>query len=175
MGYNFRNLDGRTRALMMEEINGDIACNALAIPNRLTPQGQLKFPALLRAAAASGNEETLAASLRAGDALKHNEMRRGKLGVAKTNLPANAADILAEEAFNRFYVRAQCRIAIEANSSFVTVYRATATDAASEVELSIGKQMDPVRLLADLRNCIDLDSALGLSAGRHYGLSVGAG
>jgi hypothetical protein len=160
---------------MMEEIAGDVECKALSLPPRLTPVGQSKYPELLRAAAASGNEETFAAALRAGDALKHNEMRRNKLGVSKTLLPANAADVMAEEAFNTYYARAQCRLAIERGLPYVEVYRAKAvTDITAEVELGIGKHVDPMRLLADLRNCVDLDAALGLTSGRHFGLSVAA-
>lgn len=173
MGYNFRNLDAHTRTLMIEEISGDVACHALKLPHRLTPAGQSEYPGLLRSAAATGSEETFAAQLRSKAALVNSEMRRGKTGATKTAVPVNAAEIMADEEFNRFYVRAICRLAIENGSGKVEVYRAKTTpDAANEVELGIGKQHDAARLLADLRNSVDLDAALGLSSGRHAGLTL---
>ena len=158
---------------MVEEINGDVASSALFIPTRLSPQGHEVYHELLKAAASNGTEQTLAAKLRDKGLMKTSEMRRNKLGVSKTPVPANAAEILADAEFNKFYVRAMCLIAAESGGTQVEVYRAqVVAESSAEVELGIGRKVDAARLLADLRNSVDLDSALGLSSGRHSGLSV---
>jgi len=158
---------------MVEEISGDVACSALYIPPRLSPQGHDVYPQLLRAAVSTGNEQSLAAKLRDKGLMKSSEMRRTKIGVAKTPLPKNAVEELAETEFNRFYVRAMCRIAAEMGAGQVEIYRAQdVADVTPGVELGIGRRVDAARLLADLRNSVDLDAALGLSSGKHAGLSV---
>lgn len=158
---------------MVEEISGDVACSALYIPPRLSQQGHEVYHELLKAAAASGTETTLAAKLRDKGLMKTAEMRRTKMGVAKTPLPQNAAEIVADAEFNRFYVRAMCRVVAENGGTHVEVYRAqVVADANPEVELGIGRRLDAARLLSDLRNSVDLDAALGLSSGKHSGLSV---
>ena len=131
------------------------------------------YQELLKAAASSGNEQTLAAKLKDQGLMKSSEMRRTKNGVAKTPLPQNAAESLADAEFNRFYVRAMCRLAAENGGTQVEIYRAeVVADAHPEVELGIGRRLDAARLLSDLRNSVDIDAALGLSSGKHSGLSV---
>ena len=64
MALYFENLDDRTRGLMLDEMEYDIANNQLHISPFLSGQGQRDYANLLRDALQNGNDETLAESLR---------------------------------------------------------------------------------------------------------------
>ena len=64
MALYFENLDDRTRQLMLDEMDYDIAQNQLHISPFLSGQGQRDYTHLLREALESGNDETLAQNLR---------------------------------------------------------------------------------------------------------------
>lgn len=61
--------------------------------------------------------------------MKHLETRaKPKGGYTVAHVPETAAETLAEGQFNRFYIAAICRRAIEDGQSSVRVYRAKQTD-----------------------------------------------
>src|SRR5919108_3901009 len=64
MALYFENLDERTRQLMLDEMEYDIANHQLHISPFLSGQGQRDYENLLREALRSGNDDTLAQSLR---------------------------------------------------------------------------------------------------------------
>jgi len=114
MALYLENLDARTRQLMLEEMNYDIAHNQLHISPVLSGQGQRDYPNLLREAIENGNEETLAQSLREHrHLLRSTQKRRPSGGYTIATVPATAAETLAEGEFNRFYIRALCRRALK--------------------------------------------------------------
>jgi hypothetical protein len=55
MGLNYRNLDGRTRKLMLAEIERDIAEGKLYLSDNLNEEGRAIYPELIRAAARNGS------------------------------------------------------------------------------------------------------------------------
>ncbi len=79
MALFFENLDDRTRQLMLDEMEYDIANNQLHISPFLSGQGERDYANLLREALQSGTDETLAQSLR--------EHRRILRTLPRRNLP----------------------------------------------------------------------------------------
>jgi hypothetical protein len=130
---------------------------------------------MLRAAATGGSDDTLAAELRIAGRINATEERRTpRGGMTVARVPVTAADTLAEGEFNRFYARALCRRAIEEQRPSVTVYRAKAVEnPRSTSEALIGRSFSPLALLADLRQHVGTDTALGLPPGLPPGPNSG--
>lgn len=174
MSLNLVDLDEQTRRYMQMELEDDIANNQLYVSTRLSPQGEVDWPVLLRTAIVSGDDRTLTRELRAGGRLNAYESRRTPSGgMTSAKVPVTAPETLAEGEFNRYYMRGLCRRVLEENLGVVTVYRAKQVGRPrSESEQLIGQQVDPQQLLEDLRINIGTDTALGLPAGPNSGLSV---
>ena len=174
MPLSYKNLDDRTRALMLSEIQRDIEAGTLYLSENLTQQGSLEYPEMLKTASKCGDDGTLAGAL-----LKylnsHEKPRQLKAGgLSKPPvMRSNAHEMLAEGEFNRFYIRALCARAIEDDVNEVIVYRAKAVEnARSASEELIGKRVAPGLLLQDLRTHPGIDTALGLPPGPNSGLSI---
>ncbi len=150
MGLGYENLDATTRGLMAEEIEVDGA--TLYVSNYLNDTGRGRWPALLREAAISGTDDSLAAALNIGNCFKRQvERRNPKGGTRMVNVPVTAAQTLAESQFNMYYMRALARRAID-NGTTLTVYRAKAVaNPRSESEQMIGTQLDANQVLVVLR------------------------
>lgn len=174
MSFHFLDLDERTRTLMALEFEDDLTNQRVYMSDRLNPQGHHQYPDLLRTALTTHTPEWLAAQLRAEPLFKHSEPRRTPSGGMTTaQIPFTAADTLAEGEFNRYYMRAICRRALEDGISQVQVYRAKAVQhARSASQAKIGHLMTPDQLLNDLRMHQGTDTALGLPPGPNSGLSV---
>jgi len=162
------------RQLMLEEIELDIQRRQLYLSPRLSQMGVSLYPDLLRAAARSGSDSSLAAELRNGPLIRATEERRTpKGGATIAKVPVTAADTLAEGEFNRFYARALCRHAIAAGIMAVEVYRAkTVEHPRAESLVLLGSHLPPQQLLDDLRQSIGTETALGLPPGPNSGLSI---
>ncbi len=174
MSLYYANLDDRTRQLMLEEVEYDVARNQLHISPFLSGQGQHDYANLLRDAIQHGNDESLAESLRSHRRLERALPRRqpkGGYGIAAT--PSNAADVLAESEFNRFYIRGLARRAIEEGIPEVVIYRAKPVqNPRPESEALIESTLSPEALLEDLRRHPDEPPSLGVPSGPNSGLSV---
>jgi hypothetical protein len=87
--------------------------------------------------------------------------------------PSNAAQVLAESEYNRFYIRALARRAIEDGIDGLVVFRAKAVeDPRPESEALIESTFSPQDLLMDLRSHPDQPPTLGVPSGPNSGLSV---
>lgn len=172
--FHFHHLDPRTRKLMADEVARDMAAGTLYYGQRLSAQGRQDWPQLLQDAIARGDEDSLAASLRRGNRLNTTEQRRTPSGGTTTaGVPVTAAETLADGEFNRFYIRAVCRRALEDGIPIVIVSRAKpAMNARSASEAKIGTRLHADALLNGLRTNPGVDTALGLPAGPNSGLSV---
>ena len=174
MSLYFVNLDDRTRQLMLEEVEYDVAHNQLHISPFLSGQGQRDYINLLREAIQSGSDETLAEHLKEHRRLNRTQPRKNPAGgfsIAAT--PENAAEILAESEFNRFYIRALARRAIEDGVNDLVVYRAKPVqNPRPRSEALIEATLPPQDLLEDLRAHPDEPPALGVPSGPNSGLSV---
>jgi hypothetical protein len=159
---------------MIAEIDRDMKAGTLYLSDNLSKQGCTDYPTLLRAAADSGSDTTLAEAL-----LKclnsHEKPRRLKSGEYSKPpvMRSNAHEMLADGEFNRFYMRALCLRAIEDGIKEVVVYRAKeVANARSASEQMIGKRMSTEALLNDLRTHPGVDTALGLPPGPNSGLCI---
>ncbi|QDT94285.1 hypothetical protein [Gimesia algae] len=174
MGLEYKHLDERTRRLMLEEIEHDVASSALYLSTNLNENGIAEYPDLIREAARSGDDDTLAAAIvsRLNSHEKPRQLKSGKLSKPPV-MRSNAHQMLAEGEFNRFYMRALCSRAIGDGVPSVIVFRAkTVEHARSASEQMIGRAMSADSLLEDLRNSTGVDTALGLPPGPNSGLSV---
>ena len=123
--YEIKVQDERTRRLMLDELDYDIAHNQLHISPLLSGQGQRDYPNLLREAILEGSDATLAQNLRLHRRLIRTQPRRTpKGGFTLASTPENAAEMIAEGQFNRYYIRALSRRAIEDGIPELVVYRA---------------------------------------------------
>jgi hypothetical protein len=87
--------------------------------------------------------------------------------------PANAAKLLAEGEFNRFYIRALARRAIEDGIPQLVVYRAKRVrNPRPESEALVETSLPPEGVLADLRAHPDQPPTFGVPSGPNSGLSV---
>ncbi len=174
MGLNFVNLDEITRRYMIEELESDIINSKLYISTRLSPIGRQDYNSLLREAIKSYNDAWLASQLGENGRLnKSEERRKPSGGTSIVKVPVNAADMLGEGEFNRFYARGLCLKAIADGTGKVIVYRAKdVRNPRTESEKMIGKEIDAEALLNDLRSSIGVEPSLGLPPGPNSGLSV---
>ena len=176
MALQYRNLTPIVRLLMLEELAHDINATKLYIGLRLTPSGAQDWPVGLRSALEFGTDATLEVWLQQSGRLRTDEdyIKNGVMRLRK--VPHTAAQTLAEGEFNRFYIRAVCRQAMNERRGVVTVYRARHSDAPRPESIAIeGKQFVAESLLIDLRNSTSVDgvqTALGLPPGPNSGMSV---
>ena len=133
MGLDYKDLDERTRTLMLAEIDRDISANALYLSGNLSPGGQADYPGLIKEAARTGSDEALGLSIlnRLNPYEKPRQLKSGKFS-KPPKMRSNAHEMLAEGEFNRFYIRAICVRAIEDGNADVIVYRAKAVKIASD-------------------------------------------
>ena len=175
MALYLENLDERTRQLMLDEMEYDIANHQLHISPFLSGQGQRDYENLLREALRSGNDETLAQELREHRRILRTLPRRNPSGGYSIAATAeNAAQVLAESEFNRYYIRALARRAIEEGIPELVVYRAKpVANPRPESEARIETAVPAEELLEDLRaHTGDERPSLGVPSGPNSGLSV---
>jgi hypothetical protein len=166
-------LDEHTRQHMLAEFEDDLAASRLYLSPRLDSDGRLRYPELLREAFGSGSDMTLAAALSSPGILKTTEQRKTKSGVTMAKVPHTAPQTLAEGEFNRFYLRGLARRAIAEGVSSVVIYRARASENPRPESLALENTELPAEgLLADLRESVGVDTALGLPPGPNSGLSA---
>ena len=174
MALQLDNLDEFTRTLMVEELEIDVANGDLYLSQRLNHRGHVEYEQLLRTAFEEGDYQSLADDIRSRGLLNATEQRqRPKGGYSTASVPVNAPETLAEGEFNRFYIRALCRRAIDDGVDTVKIYRAkTVATPRSESQAIIGQRIDATALLHDLRTNQGVNTSLGLPPGPNSGLSV---
>jgi hypothetical protein len=167
-------LDERTRRLMLAELAYDMAQNQLHISPYLSPQGQHDYPNLLREALEHGDDATLGEALRKMrriDRTGHRRLPTG--GYMIVSVPHNAAETIAESEFNRYYIRALSRRAIEEGIEELIVYRAKPVqEPRPESEALVETSVDPAVLLRDLRDHPGEVPDLGIPGGPNSGITV---
>jgi hypothetical protein len=174
MPLNYANLDSRTRTFMVEEIDMDLANGTLYLSAWFTAQGRQDWPALMRDAASTGDDASLAAQISLhGRLLLSAQRRRPTGGYVTYRVPYTAPETISEGEFNRFYARGLCRRAVDERISSLIVYRGKAVANPRPLSVQkVGTAVDPSLLLTDLRTSIGVDPALGIPAGPNSGLTV---
>jgi hypothetical protein len=170
--FNFKKLDARTRVLMIDEIKRAEKSGQLYFSKRFNDIGTRGWVAWLMLAAEQHDEHWLAYQLEANSAMKHLETRaKPKGGYTVAHVPDTAAETIAEGQFNRFYMAAICRRAIEDGNSSVQIYRAKRrTEPRPESKALEGTLQDTNKLLKELRS-IDLSLTSALHK-QNSGLSI---
>jgi hypothetical protein len=174
MGLRYEDLDEQTRRFMIEEIDMDVRDGTIYISNYLNPRGCETWPHLLREAAQSGTDDSLAHAIRRDDCLKDRvERRKPKGGFTMAAVPYTAHETMGEGEFNRYYTRGLCRRAIEQGIAQLEVYRAKAvSEPRPASQAKIGLRVDPRVILEDLRRTQGVEPALGLPPGPNSGLTL---
>jgi len=125
MKFDFQNLDNRTRVLMKEEIQLAIETEQIYFSTRFNSVGSSNWIQWLTEAAESHDEHWLAYQIEVSGGMKGFEGRATPSGgYTNAHVPETAAETVAEGQFNRFYIAAVCRRAVEEGLASVTVYRA---------------------------------------------------
>lgn len=152
--FTFTKLDARTRNLMVAEIITAQQTGDLYYSTRFTPGGQQKWPDWLLAAANGYDEHWLAFQIEAAAAMTNLEPRRKPNGgYTAAHVPDIAAETLADGQFNRFYIAAICRRAIEDGRSAVRVYRAKQSGQPRPESVALeGSTRDAAILLREVRS-----------------------
>ncbi|MCJ2086081.1 hypothetical protein MKK88_08750 [Methylobacterium sp. E-005] len=159
---------------MLEEIERDVTLDRLYLSSYLTQRAQGDWLDYLREAAQSGSDDTLAARLRTAAAMNQTTIRqKPRGGTTRVRVPHNAAEVLAESEFNRFYVRGLCHRAIEQDIPRLEVYRAKAVmQPRPESEQIIGLLVEPNTVLIDVRGSTGVETALGIPPGPGSGITL---
>lgn len=148
MSFAFDDLDADTRTAMLEELKSDLDGRGIYRSDRLSPTGVSALPALLGDAFAHGSDASLGAELARGGHL--NETERWAKGIRR--MASNAATLLAEGEFNRYYMRAVCLTVLEAGGTEVEITRGRESGRhRPESDALIGTLLDATALLDDLR------------------------
>ena len=174
MALHYENLDEITRSFMLSEVESDLSHENLYMSPRLNELGEQNYVLLLKEAIQHHDDAWFAQQLRSRGYMKDYEQRR-KRGGGFTNarVPVNAPDTLSEGEFNRYYVRGLCVRVIEESMDQVEVYRGKPVNQPRpESEALLGKRLSPEALLADLRESVGVEPALGLPRGPNSGLTI---
>lgn len=167
---NFRNLDERTRQLMLAELEHDIATD-LYTSSYFNERGVELWPALLREAVTSGDDRSLAEAIRANACLKSRTTRKTKNGVTNVDVPRTAHETIAESNFSRFYIRALCVRAIEDGHGKIYGYRAKQVmEPRPDSNEMIGQAFDASAVLDDVRSTMSTAPKLGMPPGPNSGI-----
>lgn len=137
---------------MLDELQYDVSNNNLYINPLLKPDAAAAYLQGLVVALEAGSPESFAAALDEISPFQAEQtyLRQGRSVTAR--LPANYATTLAAGEFNRYFMRAACRLAIEQGAPAVAIYRAKAVSTPRQAaDERIGRRIDPQTLLADLR------------------------
>ncbi len=174
MAINFKQLDARTRAFMAQEVEGDVSRGSFYFSKRFNDRGRQEYPSLLLEAVKCHDDDWLALQLYARGCLNHGEIKHlPKEILAVAWVPATAGVTIAEGEFNRYYMRAVCRAALEDGIPAVVVYRGkAAARPRPESEGMIGKKIPAGALLDDLRAVPGSRSRFGIPAGPNSGLTI---
>lgn len=165
-------LNDAVRVAMLEEVEADIRAGALYVSPRLSGHGVASWPRVLIDSIRSGDPEVLASRIRTENLLVDREVSHRNGKVYERRIPSNAAEMLAEGEFVRFYMRAICIQALSVGTK-VRVYRAkSVASPRPDSEAKIGNVVDPADLLDDLRRNIGVETFLGLPPGPNSGLCV---
>jgi len=172
MPLELSDLNACTRQFMLAELEDDVRAGRLYVSPHLSERGRLDYENLLRAAIETGTEASFAQELQALDRVRASHRWRR---IDEDELAANleAATMLAEREFHRFYLRGLCRRAVDERVRTLVIYRARLTSQTrSTADAMINVKIDAISLLEDLRTAAGVTPPDGLPQCRDTGLSV---
>jgi hypothetical protein len=157
MGFNFVDLDNITRKYMLDELEADVNEGTVFISCWLREGMAAEYIGVLRRAITNFDESWFASEI-----LQQNLLRESDNFEARNiTIPINANTILAEEEFNKYYMRGVCLRAVKEGSNSVVVYRGQrVTIPSPESRQRVGQRLKAEILLDSLRTASDIYSAL---------------
>jgi hypothetical protein len=170
MGIAYKNLDTKTRQYMLKE--NDIGGHYKS--PRLKQESWDKWLSIFTEGLRQYTDDWIAEEINRHLLLKtHEERKKPQGGITVAKIPINAAQMLAEGEFNRFYLRGICSRALDESKKELRIYRGKeVTNPRPESEMKIGTLIDAKELLIDLRKSDFVDNALKLPAGPNSGLTA---
>jgi hypothetical protein len=174
MALHLTNLDLKTRSLMVNEIERDIAAGRLYLSSRLNSTGNARYPQLLKEAARARDAAWLAQQILDMKLLRVFDAPGNAAGtVPVPGIPVAAPVTLAEYEFNRFYCRGVCARAIEEGKLYVRAYRAKENVIPDrDIQKWVGAMINAEQLLVGLRINYGIESDERIPEGLNSGLSV---
>lgn len=167
MGLNQKDLNPEIRQLMIQEIDHDGP--NIYLSTRLSVQGRIVWPQILKDASANHSDDWLAIEVVRQRLLNPYDLRQGK----PIAMRRDAHQMLAEGEFNRFFMRGVCLKAIQLGAPAVVGYRARASQNPRPESYSIiGKKFEPKEFLVQLRSAAGADTPFGYPGSANSGLSV---
>lgn len=141
--YQLRHLNDalapKIRRLMLEELDWSLEPGKLYHSKHFSGAGQKEYPLLLEKALRSGNPDTLEESLNIEEYFQ-------------PDTPKNAAQTFAWDEFNKYYMRALCRLAQAiAGSRLVIVRGRQSNNPKPESDRLLETEKNPLKFLAGLR------------------------
>ncbi len=147
--FNFKNLTKVFREKALQELESDYNDGKIYYSGRLNHNGKENFVDAFRNAISTGDEEEFENSITG--IMNKTEVVNGMI----KKVPSNAAQLLAQGEFNRYYIRGLCLWALENGVYELEVYRARESSwRRPESEARIGGKLDTSKLLDDLRTNI---------------------
>jgi len=173
MSLHLENLDdANIRDYMLEEVSSDVETDSIYLSPRLLPHAHDRYIQLLKEASKTGNSSSLAQSIDTNRILKTREGYRKRDGSrGEKNVPRTAHITMAEGEFNRFYLRAISRKAIEKGCKILAYRAKPVSSPRSSSAALIGTELDPAVLLKDLRENIGQNPILKMLGGPNSGIS----
>jgi hypothetical protein len=157
--FDFHDLRPEVRALALQEVEADLRDNVLYLSKRFNDVGRRIYPELLKTALQHHDEAWLAEELKSRNAFNATEVAAGSQKAVRRD----AHVLFAQSEFNRYYVRALCRLSIESPSHRLRIYRARESAVERpESQVKIGQYVEPEKVLEDLRGHIGASPQFGL-------------
>jgi hypothetical protein len=157
MALTLVNLNDIIRKLMLIEVEYDAQRGKTFLSPSLNRTGRTTYLSKLKHSIESEDDLWLANQLRGY--FNPTEPRQAKKGITS----ADGYEILAEDEFNRFYMRALCLYAIDKKIASLIVCKTNQVRSSrTSSKLKIGSSVSPQKLLDDLRDNVGQKTRLGL-------------
>ncbi len=162
MGLRYENLDEITRRYMVEEIEHSIRTHDLYRYEEFTDDGWKVYPELLIEAVKERDDDFLGVALYNSNCFPIDSLRKSYSN-------------FAELEFNRIYIRALCRRAIDEDKR-LQLYMAKSTEETQISGLKLGQFVNPKQLLMLLRDQesrgTSIEVILGIQLPHNSGITV---
>jgi len=167
LALTYQNLDETTRGYMLGEFEMDAGEGLLFLSSRLTGAGRRRFPELLAEAIRRYDDRWLAAQL------IESLLMSGLAPQGHYRIDSRAPENLAEDEFNRYYMRGLCARAQAEGDRPVEVYRGRVVAALRPAILKqIGQRQAPGAMLSALHLAHRTDPGTSSPFGANAGLSI---
>ena len=172
MPLQYDSLDPTTRRYSVEELERDLANETLVPPERLRPGAPDDWVRLLRDALKYYDDLWLEERLD-GMLVDFEPRRTPSGGQTTARIPENAARLLAEGEFNRYYMRGVAARAVAEGIPEVEVYRARLSAEPRPESAALERERLPASVLLEELRAATGESLSHAPLGRHgSGLSV---